>query len=161
MGHGDAQGVYRTCNAEIRGEHYPYGPPLLNIRQEGGKYMEDENQTPTFSFSYPRPYMDDVAHYSNIITDYWLDVIFDRKLNYSIIWNDICLCLIQMIQEGDLKGDFYLTRIQEAEKMLGCNILTSQVLKYGKKLAKKWAGYRLAYHKAEDEAWQKWISAVK
>ena len=28
MGHGDAQGVYRTCNAEIRGEHYPYGPPL-------------------------------------------------------------------------------------------------------------------------------------
>ena len=30
MGHGDAQGVYRTCNAEIRWEHYPYGPPLTN-----------------------------------------------------------------------------------------------------------------------------------
>lgn len=35
MGHGDAQGVYRTCNAEIRGEHYPYGPPVKIKRQRG------------------------------------------------------------------------------------------------------------------------------
>ena len=35
MGHGDAQGVYRTCNAEIRGEHYPYGPPFKIKRQRG------------------------------------------------------------------------------------------------------------------------------
>ena len=33
MGHGDAQGVYRTCNAEIRREHYPYGPPFKNYRE--------------------------------------------------------------------------------------------------------------------------------
>ena len=31
MGHGDAQGVYRTCNAEIRREHYPHGPPCNTI----------------------------------------------------------------------------------------------------------------------------------
>lgn len=116
--------------------------------------MEGENQILTESFSYPTPYENDVAHYSNIITYYWLDVIFDRKLNYWIIWSDVNLCLTHMVQEGELKGDFYLTRIQEAEKMLGCNKLTSQVLKYGKRLAKKWAKYRLAYQ----EDWQKWIS---
>lgn len=123
--------------------------------------MEDEDSTLTFSFSYPRPYEKDVTHYSNMITNHFWDVIFERKLNYWIIWQDVGLCLTHMIQEGELKGDFYLTIISEVEKMLGCNALTSQVLKYGKHLAKKWAKWRLAYHEAEDEAYQKWISTIE
>ena len=34
MGHGDAWGVYLTCNEEIRWDRYPYGPPTY-LKPEG------------------------------------------------------------------------------------------------------------------------------